>query len=138
MEGQGQLFVVPLAFDGNKFFWLTSTDSGGVHWNSTILSHAFYLAIEGGRNNTSGKIFDGVGRANRSQIERVFFRAVTELIPGDTPLPVVANVVCQAAVDLFGHVSFAAKAVEKALYAVGLRPPPRPWGGVPLRWGRVL
>jgi len=127
VEVEGYLFVVPLAFNGNKFFWLNGTDYGGVHWNSTILSHAFYLAIEGGRHNTSGIRVDGVDGANRSQIERVFFRAVTELMPGDAPLPVVADVICQAAADLFGHASFAAMAVEKALYAVGLRPPPTPF-----------
>lgn len=116
--------VVNLAFNGSRFIELTGNNFGGVHWNSGILGHAFYLAIEGGRNNTSGIRVDGVGGANRGQIERVFFRAVTELIPGIISLPVVANVVCQAAVDLFGHDSFAAMAVDQALYAVGLRPQP--------------
>ena len=43
--------------------------------NSTLFSHAFYLAIEGGRNATSGVSVTGVGAANRAQIEKVFFRA---------------------------------------------------------------
>ena len=30
-------------------------DNGGVHWNSTILSHAFYLATEGGQHRTTGR-----------------------------------------------------------------------------------
>ena len=29
-------------------------DNGGVHLNSTIVSHAFVLAVEGGLNRTSG------------------------------------------------------------------------------------
>ena len=49
------------------------------HLNSTVLSHAFYLAIEGGRNATSGGFVTGVGAANRAQIEKVFFRAENEL-----------------------------------------------------------
>ena len=36
------------------------SDGGGVHHNSTVLSHAFYLAIEGGRNATTGRSVTGV------------------------------------------------------------------------------
>jgi thermolysin len=45
---------------------------GDPHFNSTILSHAFYLAIEGGVNGTSRLAVQGVGSANRDQIEKVF------------------------------------------------------------------
>ena len=75
------LLVVPLVFvDGTPVF-LEGIDSGAVHWNSTILGHAFYLAIEGGQNATSGRTVEGVGAANREDIERVFFRAMTDLMP---------------------------------------------------------
>ena len=119
--GGNRLAIAPIVFFGSDFFVLSSDDSAGVHWNSTILSHAFYLAAVGGRNRTSGVT---VRRANRGQIERVFFRAVTELLPGRVSLPQAANVVCQAAVDLFGHNGSATRAVDEALYAVGLRPAP--------------
>ena len=50
------LDIVPLIFldDQGNFVLLNSTDGGAVHWNATILGHAFYLAIEGGQNATSG------------------------------------------------------------------------------------
>ena len=32
-----------------------SLNRGGIHFNATILGHAYYLAIEGGRNRTSGR-----------------------------------------------------------------------------------
>ena len=32
----------------------TTTDDGGVHFNLTIATHAFYLAVAGGRNRVSG------------------------------------------------------------------------------------
>ena len=35
--------------DSRTIVELPAFDYTGVHWNSTILSHAFYLAIEGGR-----------------------------------------------------------------------------------------
>ena len=44
---------------------------GDPHFNSTIASHAFYLAIEGGTNRTSGRTVQGVGAANREQIEKI-------------------------------------------------------------------
>jgi Zn-dependent metalloprotease len=113
----------PVGFsNGNfAFFFNTGPDSGGVHNNSTIISHAFYLAIEGGRNATSGVAVTGVGAANRAQIEKVFFRAMTQLMPNNANLRTAAAVVIQAAVDLYGAGSPAAQAVTQAMTAVGLR-----------------
>ena len=95
-------------------------DNGGVHWNSTILSHAFYLAIEGGQNRATGRTVQGVGGANRHDVERTFFRAMTHLMPARTTFPMTAAVIRQSAVDLFGTDSATHRAVDQALYAVGL------------------
>jgi Zn-dependent metalloprotease len=113
----------PVAFSNGNFvfFFNSSDDNGGVHGNSTILSHAFYLAIEGGRNATSGLSVTGVGAANRAQIEKVFFRAITQLMPNNANLQTAAAVVIQAAVDLYGAGSAPTQAVTQAMTAVGLR-----------------
>jgi len=114
----------PIGFSNGSFvFFLNngSTDGGGVHLNSTVFSHAFYLAIEGGRNATSGLSVTGVGAANRAQIEKVFFRAETQLMPNNASLQTAAAVVIQAAVDLYGASSAATQAVTQAMIAVGLR-----------------
>ena len=116
----GFLAVAPMVFFGEDFFVLFGSDFGGVHWNSTILSHAFYLAIEGGRNATSGLTVSGIGSANRDQIEQVFFRAMTELMPSAVSMPLAATVILQAALDLFGTNDPVARAVDQALLAVGL------------------
>ena len=101
---------------------------GAVHWNSTILSHAFYLAIEGGTNFATGLAVEGAGAANRDQVERIFFRALTELMPRRAPFRVAADVVRQAAADLAAGTAVQ-QAVEQALAAVGLPPrPPAPAG----------
>ena len=93
-----------------------------MHQNSTLFSHAFYLAIEGGRNATSGVSVTGVGAANRTQIEKVFFRAMTQLMPNNANFPTAAAVVIQAAVDLYASAGSAAtQAVTQAMTAVGLR-----------------
>jgi len=114
----------PVAFsNGNFVFFLNSgsTDGGGVHHNSTLFSHAFYLAIEGGRNATSGASVTGVGAANRAQIEKIVFRAITQLMPNNANFQTAAAAVIQAAVDLNGSSSTAAQAVTQAMTAVGLR-----------------
>jgi Zn-dependent metalloprotease len=114
----------PAAFsNGNflSFFDSGQTDSGGVHFNSTLFSHAFYLAIEGGRNATSNLTVTGVGAANRAQIEKVFFRAETQLMPNNANFQTAAAAVIQAAIDLYGANGAPTQAVTQAMVAVGLR-----------------
>ena len=94
---------------------------GGDHWNSLILSHAFYLAIEGGTHRTSGMTVEGAGDANREEIERIFFRAMRDLMPAMATLPIAAAVIRQSAADLAPG-SDAQRAIDEALRAVGLGP----------------
>ncbi len=95
-------------------------DDGGVHINSTIVSHAFYLAIEGGTNRTSGLSVQGVGAANREQMEKVYYRAFTQLMPANATFAVARTVTIQAARDLFGAGSAPERAVTQAWTAVGV------------------
>ena len=105
---------------GRRMVALPSYGYSGVHWNSTVLSHAFYLAIEGGRHATTGHNVRGVGRANRGQVEQAFFRAMVDLMPAATTLPITARAVRQSAIDLFGAGSPPHRAIRDALRAVGL------------------
>ena len=108
---------------GRTLTWLPSWGYSGVHWNSTILSHAFYLAVEGGRNRTTGLTVEGVGGANRHDVERAFFRALTDLMPNSPNMGMAAGAIVQSAADLFGVGSAAHRAVGQALVAVGLLRP---------------
>jgi Zn-dependent metalloprotease len=96
-------------------------DNGGVHINSGIPNHAFYLAIEGGVNRTSGLSVQGVGAANREQIERAFYRAFTQLLPSSATFAVARAATLQSARDLFGAGSAPERAIEQAWTAVGVR-----------------
>ena len=107
--------------DGQFVFSLPAPGYGGEHWNSTILSHAYYLAVEGGANRTTGRTVDGVGDAGRGEVERIFFRAITDLMPAGPTLPLAADAIRQAAGDLDPG-GDAQRAVEQALVAVGLPP----------------
>jgi len=111
---------LPWVLVGDQLATLPTSDSAGVHLNATILSHAFYLAIEGGRNATSGLAVQGVGATNRVQVERAFFRAMTLMMPNVPSMSVAAQATAQAAVDLYGAASPPAVAIRQAMQAVGL------------------
>jgi len=97
-----------------------SGDNGGVHINSSIVNQAFYLAIEGGTNRTSGMSVQGVGAGNREQIEQVYYRAFTLLLPSNATFSVARGACEQAARDLYGESSAAFRAVSQAWAAVGV------------------
>jgi bacillolysin len=95
-------------------------DNGGVHINSGIANQAFYLAIEGGTNRTSGMRVQGVGGTNRVQIEKVFYRAFAQLMPANTNFAMARLITLQAAQDLYGLNSAPFNAVRDAWTAVGV------------------
>jgi bacillolysin len=97
-----------------------SNDNGGVHTNSGIANHAFYLAIEGGTNRTSGLSVQGVGASNREQIEKVFYRAFAQLMPSNANYSMARAVTLRAAEDLYGSTSAPFNAVRDAWTAVGV------------------
>ena len=102
----------------NRF--LGTSDNGGVHTNSGIANQAFYLAIEGGTNRTSGIPVSGVGSTNREQIERIFYRAFAQLLPSNATFALARTACIQAARELYGAGSAAEAAVTSAWSAVGV------------------
>jgi bacillolysin len=95
-------------------------DNGGVHINSGIPNHVFYLAIEGGTNRTSGLFVTGVGAANREQIEKVFYRAFVFLLPANATFSTARAATIQAARDLYPTNAAVLNAVTQAWTAVGV------------------
>lgn len=100
--------------------YIGDLDNGGVHTNATIGGHAFHLAIEGGTNRTSGMTVQGVGAANREQIEKAFYRAFVYMMPSDSTFQASRAATIQAAADLYGAGSAAAEAIAQAWTAVGV------------------
>jgi thermolysin len=112
----------PLSFgdpDHYSIRYTGSADNGGVHINSGIANHAFYLAIEGGRHRL-GATVQGVGGANREQIERVFYRAFTVFLTPSANFSQARSATQQAARELYGIGSAAETAVTQAWNAVGV------------------
>lgn len=96
-------------------------DNGGVHINSGIPNHVFFLAIEGGTNRVSGSTVTGVGFANRDQIEKVFFRAFTTMLPVRATFSQARAATIQSARDLYPSNAAVERAVTDAWTAVGVQ-----------------
>ncbi len=95
-------------------------DNGGVHANAGIPNQAFYLAIEGGTNRTSNLTVQGVGAANRQQIERVFYRGFVFMLPSNATFSMARAATIQAARELYPG-SNVETAVVQAWTAVGVQ-----------------
>jgi len=97
-----------------------TADNGGVHHNSGIPNHAFYLAIEGGVNRVSGQAVTGVGSANRARIEQAFYRAFAYMLPSGADFATARAATVLAATELFGDGGPEAVAIDRAWAAVGV------------------
>jgi bacillolysin len=91
-----------------------------VHMNAGIPNNAFYLAVEGGVNRTSGLRVTGVGTANRYQIEKAFYRAFTSMLTSRATFSMARRATVQSARELYGPSSSAERAIAEAWTAVGV------------------
>jgi bacillolysin len=95
-------------------------DNGGVHINSAIVNHAYYLMVQGGTNRTSGISVRGLGTAQRERIEKIFYRAfVFYLVPSST-FRDAREATLRAAAELYGAGGVEQETVRQAWDAVGM------------------
>ena len=95
-------------------------DNGGVHINSSISNHAYYLAIEGGTNRTSR--LRGAGRRRRqpgANRTRVLSR-IHRVPDAHATFAQARQATLRAASELYGDSSAAFRAVSQAWTAVGV------------------
>ena len=100
--------------------YIGTSDNGGVHHNCGIINHAFYLAVEGGVNRTSGLAVTGIGGANRDRVEKVFYRAFTQMLTSNATFSQARAATLQAARDLYGANSDVERSLTQAWTAVGV------------------
>ncbi len=105
--------------DHNSNYSFDKADNGSVHKNSLIASHAYYLAVEGGTNRTSGVTVQGVGRARQVEMTEVFYRAFTNVLSSNATFSQARAATIQVAGDLDPSGGLAA-ALTQAWDAVGV------------------
>jgi thermolysin len=96
-------------------------DNGGVHINSGIANHAFYLMIQGGTNRTSGVTVRGIGTAQMGQIESVFYRAFVFYLVPTSNFRAAREATLRAARELYGEGSVVEQTVRQGWDAVGVQ-----------------
>jgi Zn-dependent metalloprotease len=93
-------------------------DSGGVHINSGIANHVFYLVAKGGPHaHIAGPTVTGVGA---DKAARIWYRALTTYMTSSTNFAGARTATINAATDLYGAGSAEATAVATAWTACGV------------------
>ncbi len=94
-----------------------TADSGGVHTNSSIVNHAYYLIAAGGTNRVSGVNVTGIGTTDAAKI---WYRALTVYMTSGTNFAAGRTATINAANDLFGANSTQSLTVAKGWCAIGV------------------
>ncbi len=95
-------------------------DNGGVHFNSGIANHAFYLAVAGGTNRVSRITVTGIGFNNIQRMEQIFYRAFVFYLGPNARFTNARAATLQAATDLYGAASNDRAQLAQAWTAVGV------------------
>ncbi|MBW3545166.1 MAG: M4 family metallopeptidase, partial [Bacteroidetes bacterium] len=105
---------------GGTYYYTGSDDNGGVHYNSGVQNHWFYLLSEGGSGtNDLGNAFTvpGIGITKAAAIS---YRNLTTYLTPNASYEDAAFYAILAAEDLYGACSAEAQATAQAWYAVGV------------------
>ncbi len=95
----------------------SANDQCGVHTNSSISNHAYYLITAGGTNRVSGVTVTGIGATDAAKI---FYRALTVYMTASTNFAGARTATLSAATDLFGASSAQYNSVATGWCAVGV------------------
>ncbi|MEO0468419.1 MAG: M4 family metallopeptidase [Bacteroidota bacterium] len=115
-------FGDPDTYLGNNWEFGTN-DNGGVHTNSGVMNHWFYLLSDGSaatdeiNDNGDQFSFNGIGTNDAA---RIVYRAQTVYFTSNTTYAAARNHTVRAAEDLFGVNSIEAITTNNAWYAVGI------------------
>lgn len=112
----GVNYPYPCHLSQCRIFQNPASDWGGVHFNSTLYSHAYYLLAAGGTNKVSGLSVSGIGIEKATKI---FYRAWTHYLASRADFLDAANALLQSVSDLYGHESFEQVQTAKAMEAIG-------------------
>ncbi|MDI1447307.1 M4 family metallopeptidase [Polyangium sp. 6x1] len=101
-------------------------DNGGVHINSGIPNHAFYLLAKGGTHHLSGVKVTGIGADDAGKI---WYKALADYMTASTNFAGARQATLSAASALFGASSAQYASTQSAWCAVGVGECPGASGG---------
>ncbi len=116
MDYLGVRYPYPCHLSQCRIFQNPASDWGGVHFNSTLYSHAFYLLAAGGTNKVSGLSVSGIGIEKATKI---FYRAWTHYLASRADFLDAANALLQSVSDLYGPGSVEQAQTVRAMEAIG-------------------
>jgi len=102
-------------------FWYTGTgDNGGVHTNSGVFNHWFYILAEG-KNGTNdlGNAYNIIG-IGKEKAAKIVYRAESVYFTSTTNYLQARDLTIQSAKDLYGANSVEAVTVCQSWYSVGV------------------
>ncbi len=101
--------------------WYTgSGDNGGVHTNSGVINHWFYILSQGENGTNEGGKAYSVASIGISSAARIAYRAESVYMTANNQYADARTYTIQAATDIFGSCSAEVTAVTNAWYAVGV------------------
>ena len=96
-------------------------DNGGVHYNSSIANHAYYLMVMGGTNRVSGISVTGIGFAQMERMERIFYRGFMYYLVPSSNFSDAREATIRAARELYGAGGVEEQTVRAGWNAVGVQ-----------------
>lgn len=103
-------------------YWVTSGggDNGGVHTNSQIQNHWFYLLCQGGSGTNDNSIAYSISGIGIADAEKIAYRNLTTYLTPNSTFNDARAFAIQSAIDLFGSCSNNVTQCANAWYAVGV------------------
>ncbi len=112
----------PDTYQGQNWY-SGSGDNGGVHTNSGVLNHWFYLLTVGGSGTNDNNDNYNVTGIGITKAAKIAFRAESVYMTSSTNYADARTYTIQAAKDLYGAGSQEEQSVTNAWYAVGVGAP---------------
>lgn len=110
----------PDTYKGTNWASTSGGDNGGVHTNSGVLNHWFYLLSvgkSGSNDNGDSYTVDGI---TIEKAEKIAYRMLTVYLSSSSKYNAAREAGIQAAIDLYGQGSEEEKQTTNAFYAVGI------------------
>jgi bacillolysin len=109
----------PNTYEGE--FWATGAgDNGGVHTNSGVANHWFYILSVGEEDLNDIEDYYDVNGIGMTKAARIAYLALTSILQNSSQYTDARQATIQAAISLYGECSLEHQATVDAWYAVGV------------------